>query len=66
MTDCTAEQLHAHADAIEHAAARGGWIDPDTHQRHTLTQDERDAWQRDAAALREAAHRLEARHADTD
>jgi hypothetical protein len=59
MRTCTPERLHAQADAIEHAAARGGWIDPTHGVRHTLTQRERDAWQRDAAALREAARQME-------
>ena len=55
MTTCTPDMLLAHADAISHAAARGGWVDDRTGARHTLSNNSRDQWARDAAVLRAAA-----------
>lgn len=55
-----AARLHAHADAIEHAAARGGWVDAEG-ERTPLTEPERAAWVRDAAVIREHAHTMEAK-----
>ena len=53
-----AARLHAHADAIEHAAARGGWVDAEG-ERVPLSEPERAAWMRDAAVIREHAHAME-------
>lgn len=54
-----AERLHAHADAVEHAAALGGWMDPELGRR-SLSEPERARWAADAAVLREAAYAIEA------
>lgn len=65
MTTCTAEALHAHADAIEHAAALGGYSLQETRggptTRRVLSPEEREQWARDAAVLRQAAYRMEGR-----
>lgn len=55
MTHCTADRLIAHADALEHAAAVGGYIDDRTGQRVTLDAEARRGWALDAAVLREHA-----------
>ena len=52
---CTPEALLAHADAIAHTAARGGWIDERSGARIGLDQRERERWTRDAAMLRQHA-----------
>jgi hypothetical protein len=63
MQTMTATDLHCYADAIDHAAAIGGYVDNATGQRCTLTPPERQAWARDAAVLRQAAYDIEARQA---
>ena len=55
MTPCDPTTLHAHADAIEHAANLGGYVGADG-QRVTLTQTEREEWAADAAVIRAAAY----------
>jgi hypothetical protein len=55
MTRCTPDQLLAHADAIAHTAAVGGYVDERTGERVTLSPERRDAWARDAGVLRAAA-----------
>ncbi len=52
---CTPEALLAHADAIAHTAARGGWIDERSGARIGLDQRQRERWTRDAAMLRQHA-----------
>ena len=59
MTTTTPADLHQYADAIDHAAAIGGWVDDRSGHRRTLTPAERQAWARDAAVIREAAHATE-------
>jgi hypothetical protein len=59
MSTCTAEQLLAHADAIDHSAAVGGYLDERTGARRTLSQAEREQWAADAAVLREAAYQMQ-------
>jgi hypothetical protein len=55
-----AAKLHAHADALEHAAALGGFqLAAGSLTRRRFAQWERDQWARDAALIREAAYRLE-------
>jgi len=61
MNTTAPQALLDHADAIDHAAALGGWRDDRTGVRMTLDQTQRDAWHRDAAVLREAAHQAQAR-----
>jgi hypothetical protein len=55
MADCTPAALHAHADAIDHAARLGGAVLPDG-TRLTLDQQQREQWAADAALFRAAAH----------
>lgn len=50
--------MHAHADAVEHTAASGGWVD-DRGRRFLIGLIERSEWARDAALLREEAYRME-------
>lgn len=57
MSACTAAALHAHADAIEHAAALGGFMVAERQARRVLTPAERAQWAHDAAVIREAAYR---------
>lgn len=58
MSTSTADELLAHADAIDHSAAVGGYLDERTGARRTLSQAEREQWAADAAMLREAAHQM--------
>jgi pyruvate-formate lyase len=48
--------LLEHADAIEHAAARGGYADDRTGARVVLDQTDRERWARFAAILRGCVH----------
>ena len=59
MTTTTPADLHQYADAIDHAAAIGGWVDDRSGHRRTLTPAERQAWARDAAVIRQAAYAAE-------
>lgn len=59
MNTCTPDLLHQHANAIDHAAAIGGYKDDRTGQRVTLDQSKRAQWARDAALLREQALSME-------
>jgi len=52
---CTAETLLAHADAVEHSAAVGGYVDDRTGRRVQLDETRRRQWAASAAVLREAA-----------
>jgi hypothetical protein len=51
---CTPELLLAHADHLEHIAARGGY-ELANGQRVTLSQRTRERWARDAALFRQVA-----------
>ena len=64
MSTSTAEQLLAHADAIDHSAAVGGYLDERTGARRTLSQAEREQWAADAAVLREAAYQMQTEETD--
>jgi len=55
MTDL----LHAQANAVEHSAAVGGYVDDRSGERIGLTTEQRAHWFAAAAVLREAAHRSE-------
>ena len=54
MTDCTPDTLLAHADHLDHAAARGGAVLPDG-SRLVLDQTRRERWSADAALFRQHA-----------
>lgn len=54
-TGQAAHPLLAHADALEHVAALGGYLDPVSGSRVALGEAQRRAWAGDAAVLREAA-----------
>ncbi|WP_200243063.1 hypothetical protein [Thiohalocapsa halophila] len=53
---CTPARLLAHADAIEHAAARGGYVNDRTGARVRLEQPDRERWASFAALLRGTVH----------
>jgi hypothetical protein len=63
MADCTPDTLLAHADHLDHAAARGGAVLPDG-SRLVLDQTRRELWAADAALFRQ--HALEHMQAASD